>query len=202
MSRKADALIDKQTLSILEQLQTKTVGAPPTSSGLVGDQLPNNIVSIADYDLVKNQINLEVENLEALNALNTLGRITDLQGYGPIVDSGVITQTDITGSGSGGKQKIATPNKGEVIQVQAVGAEWNTSPGATVTFGFYIQNDETDAQFLIGTISSSSTLPGLDANEFLRVPFNITYPMSLRATVSTMGSASSVTMSTYNVRVR
>jgi hypothetical protein len=202
VARKADAIIDPQTLTVLEQLQTKTVGPPPPSSGLTGDQLPTNIISIDDLDLVKNQINLEVNNLEAINALTTVAAIAGLQGYGPIIDSGEITQTAITGSGSGGKQKIATPRKGQVIQVQAVGAEWNTSPGATVTFGFYIQNDETDAQFLIGTISSSSTLPGLDANEFLRVPFNITYPMSLRATVSTMGSASSVTMSTYNVRVK
>ncbi len=202
MARKADALIDKQTLTILEQLQTLTVGPPPTTSGLTGDHLPANIVSISDYDLVKNQINLEVENLEALNALNTLGRITNLQGFGPIVDSGEITSATISASGSGGKVKIATPNKGQVFDIQGMDGTWNTSPSASVTFGFYIHNDETDLELLLGTTSSSSTNPAFDINDFLNAPFYVTYPFSLRATVSTLGSATDCVMNCYHVRVR
>lgn len=202
MARKADALIDEQTLTILEQLQTKTVGPPPTTSGLVGDQLPSNIISIADFDLVKNQIFTQVENLEALNALNTISQITNLRGYGPIVDSGVIDSATITGSGSGGKQKLVTAKKGQVLDICAMDATWNTSPGASITFGFYVHNDETDVEILMGTTSSSSTNPGLDVNDFLNAPFYLTYPFSIRGTVSSMGSASSVVMNTYNVRVR
>lgn len=202
MARKADALLDPQTLAILEQLQTKTVGPPPVSSGLTGDQLPNNILSIADLDLVRNQIFTEVANLEALNALNTISEIAKMNGYGPIVDSGVIDSATITGSGTSGKQRLVTPAKGTVVDVCGMDATWNTSPGSSVTFGFYIHNDETDVEILMGTTSSSSTNPGLDVNDFLNAPFYITYPFSLRATVSTMGLASSVVLNTYHVRVR
>ena len=202
MARKADALIDKQTLTILEQLQTLTVGAPPAASGLTGDQLPANIISIDDYDLVKNQINLEVENLEALNALNTLGRITNLQGFGPVVDSGSITSVTLDGSGTSGKVKCATPKKGEVFDIQGMDGTWNTSPGTSITFGFYIHNDETDVEILLGTTSSSSTNPGFDVNDFLNAPFYVTYPFSLRATASSLGSATTCVINTYHVRVR
>ncbi len=151
---------------------------------------------------MKNQINLEVQNLEALNALNTVGRITDMQGFGPIVDSGAITSVTLTGSGSGGKVKLATPNKGEVFDIQGMDGTWNTSPGSSITFGFYIHNDLTDVEILLGTSSSSSTNPGFDVNDFLNAPFYVTFPFSLRATASSLGSASSCVMNTYHVRVR
>lgn len=202
MARKADALIDKETLTILEQLQTKTVGAPSTSTGLVGDQLPSNIISLDDIDLVKNQVFTEVNNLEALNALNTIRQITDLHGYGPIIDSGKIDQATITQSGASGKTKIVTPQKGQVVEILGINANWNTSPGSSVTFGFYVVNDITDDEVLLGTVSSTATSPGLDNNDFLYSPMYITYPFSFRATVSTMGSATSVVMGCYNVRVR
>lgn len=202
MARKADAIIDPQTLTVLEQLQTKTVGPPPASSGLVGDQLPGNIISISDLELVKNQINLEVDNLEAINALTTVAAIAGLQGYGPIIDTGEITSVTLDGSGSSGKVKCATPGKGQVFDVQGMDGTWNTSPGVSITFGFYIHNDETDVEILLGTTTSSSTNPAFDVNEFLSRPFYITYPFSLRATASTLGSAATCVINTYHVRVK
>ena len=95
-----------------------------------------------------------------------------------------------------------TAKKGQVLDICAMDGTWNTSPGVSVTFGFYVHNDETDVEILMGTSSSSSTNPGFDVNDFLNAPFFLTYPFSLRATVSTMGSASSVVMNTYSVRVK
>jgi len=202
VARKADAIVDPQTLTVLEQLQTLTVGPPPASSGLTGDQLPGNIISIAELDLVKNQIFTEVNNLEALNALNTIARVANLQGFGCIVDSGVTDRTAIPGSGASNITTLRQPNKGEVIQIIGLDAKWDVSPGSSVTFGFYVEDMLTNDRVIVGTVSSSASNPALDANPFLEVPTEITYPMAFRATVSTFGSASSVTVGCYSVRTR
>ena len=202
MARKVDALADQQTLTVLEQLQTKTVGPPPASTGLIGDQTPPNIISVDDLDLVKNQIFTEVNNLEALNALNTIARVANLQGFGCIVDSGVTDRTSVAGSGASNITTLRQPNKGEVIQIIGLDANWNTSPGSSITFGFYVEDMLTNDRVIVGTVSSSATNPALDANPFLEVPTEITYPMAFRVTVSSMGSASSVTIGCYSVRTR
>lgn len=202
MARKVDALADQQTLTVLEQLQTKTVGPPPASTGLIGDQTPTNIISVDDLDLVKNQIFTEVNNLEALNALNTIARVANLQGFGCIVDSGVTDRTSVAGSGASNITTLRQPNKGEVIQIIGLDANWNTSPGTSITFGFYVEDMLTNDRVIVGTVSSSATNPALDSNPFLEVPTEITYPMAFRVTVSSMGSASSVTVGCYSVRTR
>lgn len=202
MARKVDALADKQTLTVLEQLQTLTVGAPPVSTGLIGDQTPSNIISVDDLDLVKNQIFTEVDNLEALNALNTIARIANLQGFGCISDSGLTDRTTMINSGSSGITTIRQPKKGEVIQIIGLDASWNTSPGSSITFGFYVEDMLTNDRVIVGTVGSSSTNPALDSNPFLEVPTEITYPNAFRATISGYGSATSVTIGCYSVRTR
>ena len=59
MARKVDAEADFASKAILDQLQTKTVGAPPSSTGLTGDQLPETIFDVNDFDTVKNQVTLQ-----------------------------------------------------------------------------------------------------------------------------------------------
>ena len=160
-------------------------------------------LDLSTYENVQDSINVEKVNRKLLELTDLIGRVTNNRSSsGPIPDSGVIESATITGSGSGGKQSLVTAKKGQVVDICAMDATWNTSPGATVTFGFYVHNDETDVEILMGTAASSSTNPGLDVNDFLNAPFYLTYPFSLRATVSTMGSASSVVMNTYHVRVR
>ena len=63
MARKKDAEQDGPSKAILDQLQTKTVGAPPSTTGLTGDQLPETIFDVADFDTVKNQVTLQLSNL-------------------------------------------------------------------------------------------------------------------------------------------
>jgi len=169
---------------------------------LIGDQTPNTIVSLSDIEKVKNQINLEANNIDALEAINTIRAITDLKGYGPIVDSGKISTATITASGSSGGQKVVTPKKGEVLLLGVMDGYWDTSPGSSITFGYYIVNDETDALVLGGTVSSSSTNPSLSLLFDNQMPQYVTYPFSVKITVSSMGSASSILISAYTTRVR
>ena len=85
MARKKDAEEDAASKAILDQLQTKTVGAPPISTGLTGDQLPNTIFTADNFETIKNQITLQLSNVEVLNLLNTIGQITNKQSSsGPI----------------------------------------------------------------------------------------------------------------------
>ncbi len=85
MARKKDAEEDFASKAILDQLQTKTVGAPPSTTGLTGDQLPNTIFTADNFETIKNQITLQLSNVEVLNLLNTIGQITNKQSSsGPI----------------------------------------------------------------------------------------------------------------------
>jgi hypothetical protein len=88
VARKEDAEKDPQSKAILEQLNTFTVGPPPASTGLVGDQTPAGVMDPVKFDTVKNQMTLQMSNLEALNVLNTIGLATGSQSSsGPLVGS-------------------------------------------------------------------------------------------------------------------
>jgi len=80
-----DITKDKRTLNVLNQTNTKTVSNPPSSTGLVGDQTPASVFSVDDFDLVKNQVHLEAKNYQLMEALNTMGQLTNMQSQsGPI----------------------------------------------------------------------------------------------------------------------
>jgi hypothetical protein len=88
MARKADAERDKTSKQILNQLDTFTVGPPLASTGKVGDQTPATVFDVAKYDQVKNQVVIDLNNLEALNVLNTIGQVSGTQSQsGPLVSS-------------------------------------------------------------------------------------------------------------------
>jgi len=91
---------DRRTKNVLAQTNTKTVSAPPASTGLVGDQAPAEVFTATDFDLVKNQVHLEEENFQLMEALNTMGQITNMQSQsGPIPGTQkIITATTTTQS--------------------------------------------------------------------------------------------------------
>ena len=100
MARKVDAEADAASKAILDQLQTKTVGAPPSSTGLTGDQLPETIFDVDDFETVKNQVTLQLSNLELLNVLNTIGQMTNTQSQsGPIPKTGKVVTLTTTSNG-------------------------------------------------------------------------------------------------------
>ena len=41
---------DARTKNVLAQTNTKTVSAPPSSTGLTGDQLPAEVFTVDDFD--------------------------------------------------------------------------------------------------------------------------------------------------------
>ena len=101
MARKVDAEADQASKAILDQLQTKTVSAPPSSTGLTGDQLPETVFDVNDLDTVKNQVTLQLSNLELLNVLNTIGQITNTQSQsGPIPGTVDVINFASTSSGT------------------------------------------------------------------------------------------------------
>ena len=89
---------DRRTKNVLAQTNTKTVSAPPAETGLTGDQTPAEVFSVDDFDLVKNQIHLEEENFQLMEALNVMGQITNMQSQsGPIpgtMQASTISATD------------------------------------------------------------------------------------------------------------
>jgi len=82
VARKEDSKADKQARLILDQLNTKTVGPPLSTTGLTGDQAPDTIFDVDDFRKIRNQINLQLSNVEALNLLNMIGQITNMQAEG------------------------------------------------------------------------------------------------------------------------
>ena len=125
MARKVDAEQDAPSKAILDQLQTKTVGPPPSSTGLTGDQLPETVFSLADLERVRNQVTLQLSNLELLNVLNTIGQVTNTQSQsGPLLGTmDVFNLTaDTSGSSvSGFGDGLSDVPAGEIWQIYGFG---------------------------------------------------------------------------------
>jgi len=132
MARKKDSEDDKQARLILSQLNSKTVGPPLSTTGLTGDQAPDTIFTVDDFDKIRNQINLQLSNVEALNLLNSIGQISNTQGYGPLPGTGRIEELV---SESSGIQTIFRPKLGEVYQMTA--ASTGSAVNATIILHLY-----------------------------------------------------------------
>jgi len=120
---------------------------------------------------------------------------------GPIPNTGKIFTGTISGSGIGNITTVIEPNEGEVWVFQGAEGLWNTSPGASITFGMYIENTEQSLDCIIETYASTSTNPSIFDSD-AQMSLFITYPNKLSFTVSSMGSAASCVVSSYAVRVR
>ena len=108
---------DKRTKVVLDQTNTKTVGPPLSSTGLIGDQLPDSVFTVEDFDTVRNQVNLEASNFQLIDSLNTMGQVTNMQSQsGPIPG----TLKIITSTGTSAGNNIAfQPPAGEVWELCA-----------------------------------------------------------------------------------
>ena len=109
---------DARTKNVLAQTNTKTVSAPPSSTGLTGDQLPAEVFTVDDFDLVRNQVHLEEKNFQLLEALNTMGQISNMQSQsGPIPGT---LEIKTASSSSTGNFTVLSPDAGQVWQVIAM----------------------------------------------------------------------------------
>jgi len=198
MARKKDAEEDQASKAILDQLQTKTVGPPPSTTGLTGDQLPNTIFDADTFDQVRNQITLQLTNLELLNVLNTIGQVTNTQSQsGPLPDQQQLIVVDNTDSNY---STFFSPPKGQVWTY--VGGCRNSAAGVSgnVTTEVDIFNPNTDARFLFIDMSSTSTsdFPLIETNPGGEI--YISHPNVLR--VKAEGTFTSVVTTHAVQRVR
>ena len=121
MARKDDSARDTPARRLLEQLNTYTVGTPP---GLTGDSIPDTVFDADNFGNIKNQMNLQLTNLEAFNMLNTLGQITNTQSQsGPVPMTGVIKTTGALTATT--KVTVFQPDPGEVWEIMAMSMDPN-----------------------------------------------------------------------------
>ena len=188
MARRKDAEDDRPSRIVLDQLNTKTVGAPPSSTGLTGDQLPETIFDVDDFDLVRNQVTLQLQNLELLNVLNTIGQVTNTQSQsGPMPKTAkVITKTE-----SSGTHDFFIPAPGEVWQVTAVST-------GTINAGAIVLNlrDGDDNRVELGQESSSNVV----FNPTFTGPTFIDNNVYLAFTISSTTGTNTVNASFIRVR--
>ena len=138
MARRKDAEEDPPSKAILDQLQTKTVGAPPSSTGLTGDQLPETIFDVDDFNTVKNQVTLQLSNLELLNVLNTIGQVTNTQSQsGPIPGTAEVIRTEANVSSADFTSK--NPDHGTAVQIVGIGANANTTLASLSGITLYVK---------------------------------------------------------------
>lgn len=181
---------DRRTTNVLAQTNTKTVSAPPASTGLVADQAPAEIFTATDFDLVKNQVHLEEENFQLMEALNTMGQITNMQSQsGPIPGTSAIkTSTSTTAETT----NVFVPNIGEVWQVMAMSM---LPAGSGSHRGIGSLGDGTNSVELFDQ-SGTGTAESLNYD----TPIYITSDVYLRFTVVTVDT--SLTLKAAVVRVR
>ena len=174
MARKADAKDDIQAKQILDQLNTKTVGIPPTSTGLTADLLPETVFDIDDFDRIKNQITLQLANLEALNILNTIGQITNTQSVsGPLPDTSFYVESSVVASGAGNGKDVFKPPKGQVWMVNSISTTENISGNGTVYVGLKDSVGNV-SYFIIDTTSGSPWTPDDEAGKHVYIDSNQT----------------------------
>ena len=197
MARKVDAEQDAASKAILDQLQTKTVGAPPSTTGLTGDQLPQTIFDVADFETVKNQVTLQLSNLELLNVLNTIGQVTNTQSQsGPIPGTQKIIQTTYTSTGD--DATFFRPDPGQVWVI--VGGDTLTS-GGTGTINFSISDANGVLAFIFRTnVNDQEPIFQDGQNANLAFPIYLTHENFLYANITAV--ATSIRASISFIRVR
>ena len=173
MSRKADAQEDFASKTILDQLNTKTVGIPPSATGLTDDLVPDTVFDVDDFDNVKNQVTLQLSNLDALNVLNTIGQITNTQSVsGPIPDTSLFFESSITGSGEPNGKVVFTPPKGQVWAINAIGVEKTTAGNVTYYVGLQDVTTSDNMFFVVDTTGGSPWAPDDEAGKMVYLDSN------------------------------
>ena len=184
---------DKRAKTVIDNTNTNTVGVPDKNTGLIGDQAPDTIFTADDFDTIRNQVNLEVDNFQLLQALNIMGQITNQQSQsGPMVGTHKnVTVTDTNTSGN--QLGIAfSPDPGQVWQL--VGAATGNLNASRMELA--LQDRATDTYVEIGAETSAATQ--FDPTGI--VPVYITYEVPLYYfTVSQSGNC---TINVSVIRVR
>jgi len=199
VARKEDVETDNASKQLLDQFNTKTVGRPAAATGLVGDQDPNETVTVADFDLLKDQLTIQLSNVEAINLLNSVGNLTNTRSLsGPIVDTLKIEAATVTDSGS--YSTIFRPRRGETWELIAVNGKVTNASGSNARAVAY--TDGTN-EVLLYYASDTSSNWQMDF-EHEGSPLYVTYDCYLKGyNVGTSGgSLDSTSINMAVVRVR
>lgn len=185
---------DRRTKNVLAQTNTKTVSAPAASTGLVGDQAPAEIFTVTDFDLVKNQVHLEEENFQLMEALNTMGQITNMQSQsGPIPG----TQKIVSVSSTGAAATVFRPDQGQVWELVAI-SQTRTNGTASTTTALRL-SDGSNTVMLEEFSDNTGEVP-LATNE--ASPIRISYDNFLTVAFSPSANADSINAFASVIRVR
>jgi hypothetical protein len=142
---------DRRTKNVLAQTNTKTVSAPNPDTGLTGDSLPAEVFTVSDFELIKNQVHLEENNFQLMEALNVMGQITNMQSQsGPIPGTGKI-ETFSSSYSSGVYVTVFTPKAGEVWEVVAADFNATLSSGTVDSVQLYLSDGSTSVMFAENT---------------------------------------------------
>jgi len=190
---------DSRTKNVLAQTNTKTVSAPPSSTGLTGDSLTQEIFTIDDFETVKNQVHIEEANFQLLEALNIIGQITNQQSQsGPIPGTQQVfespTVTDST-------RTIAfTPDPGTVWSIMNITCQF-TNITSTSGLYLYINDLKTSVlqNFFYGSTSSTNFMLDDDGTWD---DFTISYPCQLQFLVGDAANWDDATLQINMVRIR
>jgi len=195
VARKEDSKTDKQARLILDQLNTKTVGPPLSTTGLTGDQAPDTIFDVDDFRKIRNQINLQLSNVEALNLLNMIGQITNMQGYGPIPGTNANYQVTITDETT---TDFFVPPEGTTYQIIAASYDTFYTGQATGLLGIYDTRND-----VVVTLDKVTSGGGAASTEFnLNEPIFVSWPCKIVIITTGSGTGSSFdpTLSVIGVR--
>lgn len=182
--------LDKPAEMVFTQLNSKTVGPPDSDTGLSTDLAPDTIITVGDFDRVRNQINIQKNNKNALEVLNEIGRITGMQSQsGPIPNTQFVsTVTDSAGTGNP-TGTVYQPENGTCWQLCAAELSLKNATNARLRIGTLLNSSRVQ----ISLISSAGIF---ELNE----PIFISYPCFLEYQI--IGSSGSNTIAFSLVRVR
>ena len=185
---------DARTKNVLAQTNTKTVSAPPASTGLTGDQLPAEVFTVTDFDLVKNQVHLEERNFQLMEALNVMGQITNMQSQsGPIPATCVIKQVTAT---SDGTVSIFQPDAGSVFLL--MGGSVGGSGGGNRSFILIDDGTVSDFEIADETVTTGQQNPWEPLSG--AGPFYLDQNTTLKANITSVSGTAVV--KAYVCRVR
>ena len=191
---------DARTKSVIQQINTKTVSTPPSSTGLIGDQLPAEVFTVDDFDKVRNQVHLEEKNFQLLEALNTIGQLTNMQSQsGPLPGT---MKGEVVSLSAGVNGSFFTPAENEVWQVLDIAFNKGSGTGSGNYFVVYVDKDNSDLEIPI-VDSLANTETAVQINDWPGSPVYHTRRVQVKAryTVNS-GSISSVDMRACFIRVR
>ena len=166
---------------LFSQWNTKTLGG-------------SSKLGVSDYELITDGVHVEVDNLEALEAKNTVGQATNLQSQsGPIVGTQQIIQTTYTSTGD--EADFFKPTEG-IWQI--VGGDTVTAGGTGAINWALKDSDGTLAMVFQTTVNGQE--PITEPSVGMKTPVYVSPENWLYANIVTV--ATSVRASISFIRVR